>query len=97
MNPFLLFAFMVLAVADGVLTWKIIKEGGRELNPVLAWMITHCGLWQTLSLTRALIVLIVLAAPAALPWLVPIEAAVVVWNVWQLRKGRKNAKQVRDE
>ena len=51
---FVLFLLLVvLATADGVTTHKILSTpGGRELNPVLRWMIEKLGLLPALVWSR---------------------------------------------
>jgi hypothetical protein len=49
----ILSGILILAlVADGALTIKVLKQGGRELNPVLSFMIRKLGLCRAMITSR---------------------------------------------
>jgi nitrate/nitrite transporter NarK len=92
MNIFLLF-FIVLAIlqaADAWLTYRIIDAGGRELNPVMRFLIARLGLVPGLLLPKvALLVLLALFLPAHPVFMLLIDclyAWVVAHNLLQSRK-----------
>jgi hypothetical protein len=79
----------VTVIADGVLTYLILKQGGRELNAFMAQIMDKIGMMQTIVLSRALLLIIgytitQLAMPLAI-----IFAVVSAWNLIQYIKGRK--------
>lgn len=49
----LVVAFCVLQVVDGLTTWAILEDGGRELNPLVAWSIEHMGRLPGIVLAKA--------------------------------------------
>ena len=50
----LFIVFAILQIADGVTTFKIIKAGGCELNPVVKYAIENIGLVQGLVIAKAI-------------------------------------------
>jgi hypothetical protein len=51
-NLILASILFVLLVADGAITIRILKHGGRELNPVLSFMIREFGLGRAIVTSR---------------------------------------------
>jgi hypothetical protein len=45
--------FLMLIAADGWTTYRILRSGGRELNPVIKWLVERIGLLPALIVTRA--------------------------------------------
>ena len=43
MNIWLLCIFVVTQIVDGWMTWKILRRGGVELNPVMAKLMDEIG------------------------------------------------------
>jgi len=89
MTIFLILLLISLNVADVLLTLRIIKQGGRELNPLLAWLMTRIGLKPALIGSKTILLAIaavVLRSPAVLT-LLCLAYAAVVWHNWrQLRQ-----------
>jgi len=48
----------LLAVSDGVITWRCLKHGGKELNPLLSQMFQLFGIGKTIVLSRIVILLL---------------------------------------
>jgi hypothetical protein len=85
---------MALQAADAFLTWRVLRAGGRELNPVVRFLIDRFGTIRGLVLAKLVLVaaaglflrdhlLILLAISALYVW--------VVYHNWQqlLRRGRQ--------
>ena len=62
----LLFLFILLQIADCLTTVHILKQGGREANPVLAWLFDKVGMIPSLVVMKLL-------AIGAVTW---------AWNEW---------------
>ena len=56
MNEFLLAFLILLQYADGYTTYKILGNGGRELNPILAKAFDHFGVLPSLVVIKAMCV-----------------------------------------
>lgn len=91
MIPALLIVLAVLQALDGFTTRRILDQGGRELNPVMRAGFETIGFWPTIALKG--IALVALGAwgashagAAAPGLLVAIYVAVVVWNLFQLKR-----------
>lgn len=83
-----LILFALLQVADIFTTWKVLSQGGRELNPVMAWVMGRLGVLPGLVLAKlALLGLLVSCPPnlMVMAGLCVLYAAVVVRN-WRLIK-----------
>ena len=52
----LLLVFVVLQILDLYTTYKIISNGGQELNPVMRWVIQKFGLVTGISSAKAIFV-----------------------------------------
>ena len=83
-----LLIFAALQVADSVLTVLVINGGGRELNPVMRWLMDRLGVAPALAVAKA-------AAIAYLAWAdIPaltigacvLYAGVVAWNLKEYLK-----------
>lgn len=72
-----------LQVADSALTVLVINGGGRELNPIIRWLMDKLGMIPALAVTKAF--LIAYLAWASIPALTigacAVYAAVVAWNL----------------
>lgn len=78
--------FILLNVVDWYLTQRILKKGGRELNPVIRWI--------GVTRSKLIFVPIVVILGFLIDWVVLIIpvlllAAVCIWNYIQLRKIKK--------
>ena len=82
---------IALNVIDWILTGAVLEAGGRELNPVMRWVIARGGCWAMLAF-KLLVLAGVIAACAhfALPWLLAalclFFAGVCAWN-WRVLRG----------
>ena len=80
--------FAALQVADVTLTTLILRRGGRELNPVMRWLMDKVGVIPAMAVTKAL--LVAYFAWADIPALTiagcVLYAAVVVWNLKEYLK-----------
>lgn len=91
----LLILFAALNIADGVLTYKIIRGGGHEMMPVADNLIKRLGLRNALTILKVLTVAGIWywafhgLAPAVLAWMCAAFAAIVGWNFIQYRKHRR--------
>ena len=84
----LLFLFILLQIADSLTTVHILKQGGREANPVLAWLFDKVGMIPSLVVMKLL-------AIGAVTWawdewltfgLTVAYMGVVGWNSYQIYK-----------
>ena len=83
--------FIALQIVDVWLTLEVIKRGGRELNPVVAWIMSKTGNEAGLIVTKLVYVGVVFLV---VPWLTvgvlwaicAAYAGLAVWNALQLRK-----------
>lgn len=82
----LLGKLIVLQVLDLVLTVKVLNQGGREMNPVIAWLILRVG--PVLGIAAAKLPLLAIgiwlvARPMAwTPHLLGLLCAVFAWVCW---------------
>ena len=85
----LLLLFGALQVADIYTTYTLLSSGGRELNPVMRWVMDKLGRVQGLVLMKLLTVGLVVAVfdDALTFWLCVYYTGVVGWNTYQLYKG----------
>ena len=87
MNYYLL-ALLAVSALDVAVTYRNLKAGGRELNPLPAKLIAKIGLWPTLLGTKVVIVGVGLYANHPAYYTVAsILTAVAV--VYSLMAGRK--------
>lgn len=52
----LLFVFILLQIADCLTTIYLLKGGGREVNPILAWAFDKVGIATTLVVIKGVLV-----------------------------------------
>ena len=50
-----LIAILLLQVLDGYSTYRILRNGGVEYNPVLRWLITKLGVVATMVITKSFV------------------------------------------
>ena len=84
----LLFIFILLQIADSLTTVHILKNDGREANPLLAWLFDKVGMISSLIAMKLITIGVV-----AWAWNLWITAAlcvfymgVVSWNSYQIWK-----------
>ena len=91
----LLLIFALLNLADGVITYKIIRAGGHEMMPVADNLIKRLGVRDALTILKVLTIAGIWwwafnGLPASiLAWMCAAFAAIVAWNFIQYRKGAK--------
>lgn len=92
MSPeYLIYVIAALQVADAATTLAILSGGGRELNPVVAFLIDLFGAETALIAKGSLIVWLCYGADVQSQcWVIGIYVLVVVWNLYQLKKIRGN-------
>lgn len=86
----LLVVFLILQVLDFYTTYKILENGGKELNPVVAKLINKLG-YYGLALIKLLGIIPIFVTYAVLPtlymfWLlliVDIFYSIVIINNWR--------------
>ena len=78
------YLFVLLNVADAVLTAIGIYRGKEELNPLVSWLMGQIGLLATLVLVKAVTIAVVLAVARRIRLLLPFACVVmggaVLWN-----------------
>lgn len=83
--------FALLSLADAITTIIGLRRGGREANPIMAWVMARIGAAPTLLAIKLPGFLAIWASLGYiilyLPVVVIFYACVVVWNVWVLRAG----------
>lgn len=82
---FFLFFLTALQLCDALLTMKIIKAGGRELNPFMARLINTLGLVPGLLAPKAAVVITAAAFLIPHPWIMfvlSLAYAYVVFHNW---------------
>jgi hypothetical protein len=82
---------IALNVLDWMLTGAVIENGGRELNPVMRWVINRWGYWAALGVKLALMgACIAACAYTALPLLLIPLCLFFAWvcvSNWRVLKG----------
>lgn len=82
------YLFILLNVADALLTMIGIAHGKTEMNPVARALMEQIGVLPAVVLIKVTSVAIVLAVAKRVPLLLPIGcvtvAGVVIWNLWEL-------------
>jgi hypothetical protein len=75
--------FILLNVMDVSLTLRIIKKGGREINPILKKLMDKFGVVPALLVTKSLLIALVLSLDVGnLIWvLCAFYFLIVCWNV----------------
>ncbi|HYI42761.1 MAG TPA: DUF5658 family protein [Sphingomicrobium sp.] len=80
--------FILLNVADALLTMIGIARGKTELNPIARALMEQVGVLPAVVLVKLVSVVVVLAVAKRLPVLLPVGCvtvtAAVVWNLCQL-------------
>ena len=83
----LLISLAALQVADALSTIKVIELGGRELNPIVRWLIEVFGMVPALVIKG---VVVMLAAwhltTTMLLVMILFYFAVIAWNSWVAHK-----------
>ena len=82
--------FAALQACDIALTYRILAKGGRELNPVMAWLFARIGVVPGLIVSKAVIIGLV---GQYAPWQVTaglcvLYAVVVGNNLYQLYRSK---------
>ena len=76
-------ALTLLLIFDGWSTYRILKNGGRERNPVMRWLFENFGMYESLLGTRlGAIVLVWLLALNAGAWGYLVLIALTIFYVW---------------
>ena len=83
-------ALLAAQIADVVTTNRVLAKGGRELNPVMRWIMDKTGdQWAVVKVVLALIVAVVLWA-SGMAWAIWIITA-LTWAVallnWRTLRG----------
>jgi hypothetical protein len=80
----------LLQVADAATTYKILNNGGRELNPVMDWLFKRFGMLNVLAVKVVLVTIagiyLYVTFPVALIPLCILYVGVVAWNTYQIYK-----------
>lgn len=80
----------LLQVVDAATTYKILNNGGKELNPVMDKLFKRFGMLNVLSIKVVLVtvagIFIYSIYPLALIPLCLLYVAVVCWNIYQIYK-----------
>jgi hypothetical protein len=83
-----LIALTVLQIGDLLTTKHILENGGRELNPVMAYLFKKFGVTKTLISKVIFVfcigVVLLKIMPASLIILVGVYVGVVAWNSYQI-------------
>jgi hypothetical protein len=81
----------LLQVADAATTYKILNNGGRELNPVMDWLFKRFGMLNVLAVKVVLVTIagiyLYITFPVGLIPLCILYVGVVGWNTYQIYKG----------
>lgn len=86
-----LILLLTLQAADALTTYRLLSDGGRELNPLVAYLIAKLGLVPALLISKGAVVGLLLAftlnAPNWFPLILcALYTAVVFHNIKELRK-----------
>ena len=88
MRASLPYLFVLLNVADALLTMIGIAHGKSEMNPLARALMDEVGVLQAVVLIKTASVLIVLGVARHLPLMLPVGcltvAVAVLWNLWEL-------------
>lgn len=89
LNLILVSFLCCLVIADGILTHEVLYRGGKELNPVMRWIIEQLGVVEGIVITRMILVLVFIVSVQSMPtW------GFVVLNVFYSFVIAHNAKQL---
>lgn len=84
MLSILLFVLVILLqAADAYLTWRILRGGGRELNPVMRYLIARLGVVPGLALAKTLLAFLTGLFLFDSPALLFVVALLYLWVVLQ--------------
>jgi hypothetical protein len=86
LNLVLFLIVLAMQAGDAYLTWRILRGGGRELNPVVRFLIERFGLVPGLAIAKgALALLTGLYLVDLVPALLGVMTvyAWVLWHNWQ--------------
>ena len=86
----LLLLFSALQIADAYTTYRILSEGGKELNPAMRWVMDKLGIVQGLALMKLLTIgaVAVVYNETLTFWLSVFYAGVVGWNTYSLWRSK---------
>ena len=86
----LLFIFILLQIADCLTTIYILKNGGREANPLLAWLFDKVGMIPSLIAMKLITIGVVAWAWNIYATLagIMIYICVIAWNSYQIFKSK---------
>jgi hypothetical protein len=91
LNLVLFLIVLALQAGDAYLTWRVLRAGGRELNPVVRFLIDRFGLVPGLAIAKGALALLtglyLFDLPLVLVAVIALYAWVVRHNWQQLRKG----------
>ena len=87
----LLLIYIALQLADGYATYRILSAGGRELNPVVDWLILKTDIVTGVGMVKMAAVagggvLFFLQQETLLFLLIALYSVVVILNLKQMRK-----------
>lgn len=86
----LLLALALLQAADAWTTWRILSDGGRELNPAMRYAIEQAGLIPALVAKGVIVVALAWAFCLPYPWilagLVAFYAGAVTFNCRSIKR-----------
>lgn len=96
MDILLLILFVAMQVCDWITTTLILRDGGREVNPIMAKLFSALGMHPALALTKAVAIVLALYLTVTGAWWMVglidvIYLAVVVHNLRQMTKGDGHA------
>ena len=91
LNEKLLIALIALNVLDAILTVRILKDGGKELNPVMDKLMKKIGVVPALVLAKAAGIGVLAYLLPSVPYqallaLCGVYIGVVIWNVKTLKE-----------
>ena len=83
-----LMALSVLQICDVMTTERILRNGGTELNPAMAYLFAKFGITKTL-IAKAIVVfcvgvMLLELMPIVLVFLTIVYIGVVAWNAYQI-------------
>jgi hypothetical protein len=86
----MIYAWVLVQVLDVVSTVLVLRQGGTEQNPVIAWLMRRLGWgWIAVKLATGIgggLLMVRHGYEAYLPVLIGVFAAVVIHNLRQLRR-----------
>lgn len=84
----LMLCFIVLQIVDCLTTTHILKNNGKELNPMMNWMYQRLGIGLTLTAIKGALIIAVVSiwSDVLTFWLCILYAVVVGHNLYQISK-----------